>query len=375
MMYQAAISLDCHIRVLSERPDDSAAQVAADVSVGSWHDQQVVADFASRCDVVTFDHELVPDEILEAVESAGALLRPSASAMRLASSKAEQRNLAAEAGIAVAPHHVVTDVDGLRTAVADLGPRVVAKATRGGYDGRGVRWLRSPTDVDQIAEDDFTATGPLLVEPDLPITTELATLIVRGVQGDHVLYPVVLTEQNEGICTTVTAPATGTEFAVLADQAHEAAVRLAEILGHVGVLAIELFVVDGDLMLNELAPRPHNSGHYTIDACTTSQFENHVRAVLGAPLGDPDLVVPAAVMANIIATDHDVAAVGSVDVPSHTSIHLYGKTARPGRKIGHVTACGDDPAELREAAVGLARQLAAPPATTPDPSMERQGHA
>lgn len=374
MMYQAAISLDLEIRILADAATDSAASIAASVMVGDYHDPDLVRRFAAECDVITFDHELVPPEILDTVESGGAVLRPSASAMRRASSKSEQRHLAAEIGIGVPAHHVVDDLAGLRVAVDDLGLPVVAKATRGGYDGRGVRWLRSPTDVAGIGEDDFSATGPLLVEPDLAIEAELATQVVRATNHRQVVYPVVHTEQDDGICTTVTAPsfAAGPEGSEqLAAEAHAAACALVEALDHVGVLAIEFFVVNGKLLLNELAPRPHNSGHYTIDACTTSQFENHVRAVAGLPLGDPDLAVRAAVMANIIATDHELAGLSSVELPPHTNVHLYGKSPRPDRKIGHVTTCGDDPVELREAAVGVARQLARPLSASSALSNER----
>jgi 5-(carboxyamino)imidazole ribonucleotide synthase len=374
MMYQAAISLDLELRILADAATDPAAVVAPSVMVGDYHDPEVVGRFAATCDVVTFDHELVPPEILDAVESAGALLRPSASAMRRASSKSEQRHLAAEVGIAVPPHRVVTGVAGLRDAVDHLGLPVVAKATQGGYDGRGVRWLRSTTDVESITDADFSGTGPLLVEPDLVIDAELATQVVRTVDRDQLAYPVVRTEQDDGICTTVTAPASGAgldSIDRLATEAHAAASRLVEVLDYVGLLAIEFFVVDGELLLNELAPRPHNSGHYTIDACVTSQFENHVRAVAGLPLGDPELSVPASVMANIIATDHDVAPLHAVDLPPRTSVHLYGKSARPDRKIGHVTACGHDPAELREAAVAVAHDLAHPRVAGPNPSIER----
>lgn len=361
MMVQAAIPMGIDVRVLARTRHDSAAVVGGEVVVGDWHDRPALEELADGCDVVTFDHELVPAEVLVALEERGVVLRPSAAAMSLASDKASQRRLADRVGIRTTPAVVVTTPDALRTAVADLGFPAIVKATRGGYDGRGVRWVTRPLDVDLACEQaPPSEDDPMLVEPVLDITSELAVVVARGCDGVTVSYPVVRTEQVDGICVSVTAPAATT--APLAQQARDGAVALADALGHVGVLAVEYFVVDGALVLNEMAPRPHNSGHHTIDACVTSQFENHLRAVLGWPLGDPSMKAPAAVMANLIATSADPVEPARVEVPAGARVHLYGKAPRPGRKIGHVTACGADPVALRRTAMSFAEQLTAVPA-------------
>ncbi len=360
MLFEASIPLEIDVRVLVRRESDAAATVVRDVVVGDWHDLETLVGFAEGCDAVTFDHELVPPEVLRALEELGTDLHPRASAMTLASDKATQRDLATSVGIGVVPHAVAVGPSDLRAGVGAIGFPAVVKATRGGYDGRGVWWMHGPSDIDALISAYDFETGPLLVEPALAIGAELATLVARRRSGDHVCYPVVRTEQREGICVAVTAPAATTPE--LATAAQEGAVALADALGYVGVLAVEYFVVGGELLLNELAPRPHNSGHYTIDACVTSQFENHLRAVLDWPLGDPALIAPAAVMANLIATSPARLAPGDLLPPPGARVHLYGKEPRPGRKVGHVTVCGDDSDALRRTALGVARQLTGPAA-------------
>lgn len=354
MLVEAAIPLEVDVRVLVRRDDEAAATVARDVAVGDWSDLETLLAFAEECDVVTFDHELVPPPMLEALAES-AVLHPQASAMTRASNKATQRELAAAVGIAVAPHARASNPAELPGAVAAVGFPAVVKAACGGYDGRAVWWVRTPGELDTLVRSDALGSGPLLVEPALNITEELATLVARRGSGEHVRYPVVRTEQRDGVCAMVTAPAVTTP--ALASAAQDGAVALAEELDYVGVLAVEYFVVGGELLLNELAPRPHNSGHYTIHACVTSQFENHLRAVLGWPLGDPSLITPAAVMANLVAASSAVLALGDVALPPGASVHLYGKDPLPGRKVGHVTVCGDDPIAMRRTAFEVAEQL------------------
>lgn len=366
MLFEASIPLGVEMRVLARTVSDSAAAVACDVVVGDWLDLATIAEFADGCDVVTFDHELVPADLLLALESAGVPLCPGARAMGLASDKAVQRLLAAEVGLGVVSYECTHDDDSLRDAVGEIGYPAVVKATRGGYDGRAVWWLHSPADLDSIIDQRRSDGPPLLVERVLSIGAELATLVARRRAGETVAYPVVRTEQTGGICATVTAPAATTPD--LARQAQEGAAALADALDYVGVLAVEYFVIDGLLHLNEMAPRPHNSGHYTIDACVTSQFENHLRAVLDWPLGDPSMITPAAVMANLIATTERPLRLSDVTPPAATRIHLYGKGAVPGRKVGHVTVCGADRVALRRTALDVAAQLTAPglnPAVAP----------
>ncbi len=358
MLFEASIPLGVEVRVLARSSGDAAAAVAREVVVGDWNDITTLVAFADGCDAVTFDHELCAPEVLREAQAAGVVLRPDARAMDLASDKAAQRRLAAEVGLGVVPYVVAHDGRGLREAVGAIGYPVVVKATRGGYDGRAVWWAHGPADLDALVGQGITDAAPVLVERALAIGAELATLVARRTNGEVVRYPVVHTEQTSGICTVVSAPAATTPS--LALRAQDGAVALAEALDHVGVLAVEYFVVDGALHLNEVAPRPHNSGHYTIDACVTSQFENHLRAVLDWPLGDPSMISPAAVMANLIATTaHDLRP-DDVGPPAGARIHLYGKGSRPGRKVGHVTACGTDADLLRRTALETADRLVAP---------------
>ncbi len=216
----------------------------------------------------------------------------------------------------------------------------MAKAPTGGYDGRGVWVVADGRSAAAVLEE---AGGPLLLEPQLGFSHELSVLVVRGRDGDVAAYPAVETVQVDGQCHEVFAPATVTP--ALDRSARQLAVRVAGAIDLHGLLAVELFVVDGELVLNELAARPHNSGHLTIEACATSQFENHLRAVAGLPLGATDLIVPAAAMANVLGaadgSDPFASLAAGLAVPG-VAIHRYGKTARPHRKIGHLTATGAD---------------------------------
>lgn len=340
MLYQAAIPLGIDVRVFAARADEGAARVARDVWVGDHRDLDALARFAAACDVVTFDHELVDPDDVAALEAAGATVRPGARALRVAADKIAQRALFERLGLPVAPYVVADDVDVVaRRWAADRSPMVV-KTARGGYDGRGVWMVTDDADLDRFVT--TGVPGPFLVEPLLALEAELATLVTRGVDGTIVHYPVVRTHQHEGMCRATVAPADVPE--ALTAAARAIACLTADALDLVGVLAVELFVVEGRLLLNELAPRTHNSGHYTIEACVTSQFENHLRAVLGLPLGPGDLRVPAAAMANLVGRGpdaHDLAT-----LPASARVHHYGKADRPGRKVGHVTVCGDDPASV-----------------------------
>jgi 5-(carboxyamino)imidazole ribonucleotide synthase len=356
MLLEAAVPMDVDVRILSADAAEGAGWIARDTLTGSWSDEGDLLRLAEGCDVVTFDHELTPGELLASLAHARTPLAPTAATMRVASDKTTQRKVAAECGLRVPPWFAASDPSTLRRAVAHLGLPAVVKMTSGGYDGRGVRWLRDRDDLHRlISEGDLGPSG-VLVEPALPITAELATQVVRRADGERVVYPVVRTVQRNGICTLVTAPATTSP--ALAHEAQRGAVALAERLDHVGVLAVEYFVVNGSLMFNELAPRPHNSGHYTIDACTTSQFENHLRAVLGWPLGDPSMTVPASVMANVIGTGDPLTPLSRMALPPGTRVHLYGKNPAPGRKLGHVTSCGHDRATLARLATETADHLA-----------------
>jgi len=352
-----AEALDIELRVLAAAPGDAASAAVPGTVVGDWEDDSTVLALAEGADVITFDHELVDAGIVARWEAAGVAVHPGSATLALAADKAAQRGAMVEAGLPVPDHGIARTV----AEVAELGERmgwpVVAKAARGGYDGRGVFWLARAEDAGPVLAG-LPEGVPLVVEPHLRLEAELAVQVARAPDGRMVTYPAVRTEQVEGICVSVIAPS-GVDPALAAEAQH--LTRLAaEAVGAVGILAVEFFVVDGRLLVNELAPRTHNSGHYSIEACTTSQFENHLRAVLGLPLGDPGLRVPAAAMVNVLGGPTAPSPRDALDAAlAHpgAKVHLYGKDHRPGRKLGHVTVCADDPGTALAAARGSAAAL------------------
>ena len=356
MTHQAAISLGQSLRVLSVSPDDSAALVAADVQIGAHTDLAALRDFAKGCDAVTFDHEHVPTEHIEALEAEGVKIFPGSAALLFAQDKGLMRERLAALGAPVPRWVRVRTAADIEAFAGGVWP-VVAKATRGGYDGRGVWMLDGPE-----AAADLIATGtPLIVEERVALRRELAALVARSPFGQVAAYPVVETVQRDGICVEVLAPAPGLGEELALD-AQQLAIDLATELGVVGLLAVELFETDAGIVVNELAMRPHNSGHWTIEGARTSQFEQHLRAVLDYPMGETALAAPAVVMANVlggepggISIDERVHHLFAEDPGAR--VHLYGKQVRPGRKIGHVTVLGDDMTQVRARAVRAARWL------------------
>jgi 5-(carboxyamino)imidazole ribonucleotide synthase len=353
MTHQAAIALGQSLRVLALAPDDGAARVAADVRIGSHTDLDALLEFAQGCDVVTFDHEHVPTDHVRKLAAAGHTVLPGADALLYAQDKRAMRERLADLGAPVPRWRPISGPADVAAFAAQAGWPVVVKAVRGGYDGRGVWLVDDPSGV---------PAGPdLIVEERVPLRRELAALVARSPFGQVAAYPVVETVQRDGICVEVLAPAPGLpdERAVAAQ---ELAIRLATELDVVGLLAVELFDTGAGLLVNELAMRPHNSGHWTIEGARTSQFEQHLRAVLDYPLGDTGLTAPAVVMANVLggqpggmALDERVHHLFARD--PGIRLHLYGKQSRPGRKLGHVTALGDDMAQTRERARQAARWL------------------
>jgi 5-(carboxyamino)imidazole ribonucleotide synthase len=354
MTHQAAIALGQSLRVLATGPDESAALVAREVVLGSHTSYEDLAGFAAGCDVVTFDHEHVPPELVRALAAAGHTVLPGADALIHAQDKRVMRERLSALGLPVPRWAPVTSVADL----AGFGDRVVVKAARGGYDGRGVWVVDHPRQVEELL-----ATGtPLLVEELVPLRRELAAVVARSPFGQGAAWPVVQTVQSDGICVEVLAPAPGLD-PEKAEEAERLALAVAGELGVVGVLAVELFErPDGALLVNELAMRPHNSAHWTIEGSVTSQFEQHLRAVLDYPLGSTAMVAPAAVMANVLGGPpggpgpderlHHLSARWP-----HVKVHLYGKQPRPGRKLGHVTAVGADVEALRRDARAAADYL------------------
>ncbi|MEX2445930.1 MAG: 5-(carboxyamino)imidazole ribonucleotide synthase [Dehalococcoidia bacterium] len=360
MMMQASVGLGIEVRVLAERPDDSAALVCPHVDIGVPTSVDDLRAFGARCDVVTLDHELVDLDALAAVEETGAVVRPDGRALRYAQDKLYQRTRFAEEGLPVPAFGDAPDLATVDTFAATHGWPVVAKAQRGGYDGRGVWVLPDLEAASALFAETAGGDVALMVETWVPIERELAVLVARRPGGECVVYPVVETVQRDGICHEVVAPAPLDD--TTAAEAGTLGLRIAELTGAVGIIATELFVTDSGLVINEVATRPHNSGHFSIDGCRTSQFENHLRAVLDWPLGPTDLVAPAVVMANMLGTE-DTPGLPSrlaralADGGAGVYPHLYGKASRPGRKIGHVNALGDDPVETRGRAVRAAAVL------------------
>ncbi|MGH3742197.1 MAG: 5-(carboxyamino)imidazole ribonucleotide synthase [Micromonosporaceae bacterium] len=355
MTHQAAIALGQSLRVLVNASDDAAALVAGDVRVGDHTDLTALTAFAKGVDVLTFDHEHVPTGHVRALVDSGVAVRPHADALLCAQDKQVMRERLGELGVPAPRWRPVATLAEIEKFAGGHWP-VVAKATRGGYDGKGVWMLHSAADAKAVLD----AGVPLIVEERVRLRRELAAVVARSPYGQVAAYPVVETVQQDGICVQVLAPAPGLDEddAVAAQQL---AIRIATELDVVGVLAVELFQTDTGLLVNELAMRPHNSAHWTIEGARTSQFEQHLRAVLDYPLGDTSLAAPAVCMANVLGGESGMV----VDERLHhlfaadpgVKVHLYGKAERPGRKIGHVTVLGDELADVRARAARAAHWL------------------
>ncbi|MER6913084.1 5-(carboxyamino)imidazole ribonucleotide synthase [Streptomyces sp. NPDC000594] len=350
MTHEAGIPLGIRFKLLSETPQESAAQVVSEVVIGDHRDLETLRAFARGCDVITFDHEHVPIEHLRALEADGVTVRPGPDALRHAQDKGLMRARLSELGVPCPRHRIVADpADVTAFAHEGDGYPVVLKTVRGGYDGKGVWVVRSEAE----AAEPFRAGVPVLAEEKVAFTRELAANVVRSPHGQAVAYPVVESQQVDGVCDTVIAPAPHLSEE-LAGSAQRLALTIAAELGVVGHLAVELFETeDGRVLVNELAMRPHNSGHWTQDGSTTSQFANHLRAVLDLPLGDPRPRAPWTVMCNVLGGDYPdmySAYLHCMARDPQLKIHMYGKDVKPGRKVGHVNTCGDDLADVRERA-------------------------
>jgi len=391
MTHQAAIALGQSLAVLSVSEDDCAALVTPDVQIGHHTDLAALRRFGANCDVITFDHEHVPTEHIRALAAEGHALHPGADALQYAQDKSLMRERLDEARIPVPPFEVVPGPGAATPAVhgADVAIRiaafgrthgfpVVVKTARGGYDGRGVVVVPDLEEAAAAAAQ-LAGSGVLVLEAFVPMRRELAAVIARSPFGQAAAWQVVETVQQQGICVEVIAPAPGLDDDTAA-AATRLALRIAAELDVVGVLAVELFQTDPQpgapdgLLVNELAMRPHNSGHWTMDGAVTSQFEQHLRAVLDYPLGRTDAIAPFTVMGNVLGGESsgprgsgsgDDQPVMGMDERVHhlaarfpdVKVHLYGKAFRPGRKLGHVNVIGSDLGELRRKARLAARWL------------------
>src|SRR3954449_12199882 len=374
MTHQAAIALGQSLRVLATDPAESAALVAADVQLG---DHRVLADLEKLADgatVVTFDHEHVPTEHLRALEADGHRVAPGPGALVHAQDKLVLRRALAEAGEPQPAWAEVRTVHQVAAFAEEVGWPVVLKTPRGGYDGKGVFVIDGPDQAADLLEEH----GTLLAEERVAMVRELSAQVARSPFGQVAVWPVVETIQRNGVCNEVLAPAPGLRDE-LATAAQELAVRIADRLGVVGMLGGELFETASGVRFNELAMRPHNSGHWTIEGARTSQFEQHLRAVLDYPLGATTPTAPAVVMANVLGAAETPAM--STDERLHhlfarfpdAKVHLYGKVERPDRKVGHVTFLGDDMTTVRARAALAAAWLST--ATWADGWSEHLGEA
>ena len=344
MTQEAALALGVGLRVLAGGPTESAARGGGDLRWGAHDDPAAVAAFARGCDVVTFDHEHVPPPILADLVASGVAVRPGPAALAHAQDKVHMRAAISAAGVPCPAWSVVASSSEAAAFGAEHGWPIVLKVSRGGYDGRGVWVVVDEAEAGRVLASPVAPGVEWLAEQYVPFTRELAAQVARSPSGQVAVYPVVRTVQTDGICTEVVAPCPGlTDEHALAAQ--QVALRIAESLDVVGMLAVELFDTPSGVLVNELAMRPHNSGHWTIEGAVTSQFENHLRAVLDLPLGSPAARAPHAVMVNVLGGSRPDLYAGYRHVLARDpglKVHLYGKDVRPGRKVGHVTVYGDD---------------------------------
>jgi 5-(carboxyamino)imidazole ribonucleotide synthase len=344
MMAPAATALGFELRVLAEADDVSAVSAVSTSPVGDYKDLQTLLEFADGLDVMTFDHEHVPTDHLHALLAAGVNVQPGPDALVNAQDKLVMRAAIDRLELPNPEWASVADVDALVGFGDSIGWPVVLKMPRGGYDGKGVRIVDSAEDAQDTASW-FEAMSPLLAEARVEFSRELSALVARTPGGESRAWPVVHTIQVDGVCDEVIAPALGIPLEVAA-AAEDAALRIAGELGVTGVMAVELFETPGHgagFLINELAMRPHNTGHWTQDGSVTSQFEQHLRAVLDLPLGATDVLGPVVVMKNFLGGDNqDLFSAFPAALASEPAakVHCYGKSVRPGRKIGHVNLVG-----------------------------------
>ena len=362
MTHQAAIALGLSLRVLADADHDSAALVARQVEVGEHTSLPALRAFAEGCEVVTFDHEHVPNDLVQALEADGTTVLPGSNALRHAQDKLVMRERLAAMGVPVPAFTPVANEADVAGFGRHVGWPLVLKAATGGYDGKGVWVVRDLAEAAEVLRSGVR----LLAEEHVPLVRELSALVARSPEGQGAAWPVVETVQSDGVCVEVVAPAPDLSEE-LCLQAQDLALRLADELGVVGVMAVELFETrsrggGSSIVVNELAMRPHNSGHWTIEGSRTSQFEQHLRAVLDWPMGSTERTAPWVVMANVLGGEGEP----DLDRRLHMlfgrdpglKVHLYGKQVRPGRKIGHVTALGDDLEQTRHRAREGAAHLA-----------------
>ena len=346
MMASPAIALGVNLKVLANSMDESAAQVIPEVFLGDYQDLATVREFTKSCDVITFDHEHVPTGLIRTLEAENVRMRPSADALIHAQDKSYLRK-ALEPSLS--PRWAIA---ASAQEVRDFGAPLIVKTIRGGYDGRGVWNCVSVEEAVELV----SQLGSVLLEEVVAFECEVSVLVARSPHGQAAVWAVTETVQEGGMCNETITPAPNVT-AELCGRAQQIALKIAGLVNLVGVMAVEMFVVGDRVLVNELAMRPHNSGHWTIDGSITSQFEQHLRAILDLPLGATDLLAPFAVMANVIGTEKTDLYRPYLHVFARdpgVKVHQYGKSVRPGRKLGHVTVIGSNASDLRQRAAHAA---------------------
>ena len=338
MMAVPANNLGIDLTVFTSNPNDSAAQVT-DFVLGDYRDFDSVLSFAQDCDVITFEHELVPQSVIKGLEEAGIKVYPRAESFIYSQNKLAMRQKIAELDL---PNPKFEEYKG---GVTSLTFPLIAKLPSGGYDGRGVFVINSQSELEEL----FKQNGVLLLEEKLLFDFEISVMVARSPHDQAASWPATLTIQSDGICTMTVTPIQEISKAV-EEAVQSAALKIAQGINLVGVMAVEIFIVGSNFYINELALRPHNSGHWTIEGAKTSQFEQHLRAVLDLPLGSTEMVTKFAVMGNVLGGDKSDMYRPYLHLMARNPglhFHQYRKEVRPGRKIGHITLCGDNLLELK----------------------------
>ena len=348
MMQPAAVNLGIELKVLVNSPNESAAQVIPQAIIGSHHDWESISKFATLCDVVTFDHEHVPLEFLNKLIDSGSQVRPSPHSLIFAQDKIAMRSKLSNLGIPCPKWSEIKSTEQLSLFENEVGYPFVLKSAKGGYDGKGVWVVANETEAQAVFLEIKKLGSAVLAEELVKFKRELAAQVARSPHGQSVAYPIVQSTQTDGICHEVIAPCPeiSDEKAITAQ---EIALKIAKELDITGMLAVELFDTGDQILVNELAMRPHNSGHWSMDGSVTSQFENHLRAILDWPLGSPAQTSPVTVMVNLLGKDLDNLHQAFRHVMARdpqVKVHLYGKEVRPGRKIGHVNVSGENTKDL-----------------------------
>lgn len=358
MLTLAAISLGFRVIVIDPVENCPAAQVGAKQIKADLYDSSALKQLGEQTNFITIEIEHFDTTLLDQIVAAGTPVNPSPDTIRLIQDKLVQKQALRSAGIPLADFVELPDEASAQQALKDYGGKMLVKTRRGGFDGRGNILVNNADELQKV----FKEFGgqELYAEQIIPFVKELSVVVACADDGATATYPVVETVHERNICTEVLAPAQIEP--ALAEKARQVALSVANFLRGAGVFAIEMFLSsDGQILVNEIAPRVHNSGHYTIEACRTSQFEQHIRAVTGLPLGSTDMLVPAACMVNVLGTRDGTVALSGLDgalAEAHTSVHIYGKSpTKVDRKMGHITATADNLDQAQDRAWNARRKL------------------